>query len=304
MPILAFVSVLLLAFFQQAAEQPQAVPTGEGGDWQCPATPVLDGESKSWFEGTFGERHVSLYLDRGDTKAVGAFYATDDWKGISLGGHLFPGGKFALGIITDAATEPSAQSGLRGQFLGDKVLGTWMQDGTSPAVPVNLHQVPEPQCDGHGPWKLFSDRRWPIEFSYPANWHVAASEKEITVTCPDPERMAYEGWNIQISKSSRKMIPLLKCGTQWIFNADNCDKKQASAETTDASVKTRNGVTHYGGWVMEDRDYCAIGGYKGLGAGDEGEHEVVQVGNLWIEEHASQDPDVLQRINLSMKTRP
>lgn len=307
MPNLALVSVLLLAFFQQPADP--LIPTGDGAQWQCPATPVVNGsDSKVWFEGTFGQRNIRLYLDRGDTTAVAAFYATDDWKGISLGGHLFPENKFAFGIITDAETEPSTRSGLKGQFVGEKILGTWQPDAAAPAVPVELHQVPEPPCDGHGPWKSFSDRRWPIEFSYPANWHVVAGEKDLTITCPDPQGMAYMGQNIWLSKSSLKQIPMRHCEHMWVFNledTDPCEVPPHSASVSKAIVTTRNGITHYGGWVLEDRIYCAIGGYEGLGGGGDGDSdEVLQVGDSWLQMHSHEDPSILRRIDASMKQRP
>jgi hypothetical protein len=273
-----------------------------GGEWQCPATPVLRGTPKteSWFAGTFGKRQVRLYLQRADTTAVGVFYSTDDWKAISLGGHFFPEDKFALGMITDAETEPSIRSGLMGQLRGNKLVGTWKQDVAGSTVPVDLRQVPMPSCNGGGPWRLFSDRRWPIEFSYPADWHVEAGATDLTITCPDPQGMAYSNVGVSLSKTSRSEIPLRQCGQRWMFNSDDCKMKADSPFVSKAIVKTRNGITHYSGWVLENRIYCAVGGYMGQG---DGEDEALQAGNTWIEVHGDNHAEILHRIEASMSMK-
>jgi hypothetical protein len=297
-------SAFLFVLAQQPTDTAPVMASDAEQAWVvCPQTPALHGRTSTefWFEGTFGTRAVRLYLNRVDHNAIGTFYSTDDWHGVSIGGTWSPKDRLTLGIVGKTGTESSTEDGLAVHVSGDKLLGAWKQDPMRPSVLVDLHRVPRPLCDGRGFWASFSDKRWPIEFSYPADWHVEASESEITITCPDPFWMAYEGVNITLSKSPRSEIPLMQCGDRSIFGSYSCIPPNGPFGSQ-AVVTRHDGVTRFTGWAMEHRLYCKVGGYVGQG---DGEDEVLNVGSTWIDVSAEQDaPNVLDKINASIKKAP
>ena len=59
---------------------------------------------------------------------------------------------------------------LKGNLTAHGFVGTWKSPDQHEVLAVLLKTVPAPDCDGKGAWRLFSDSRWPITFSYPASW--------------------------------------------------------------------------------------------------------------------------------------
>jgi hypothetical protein len=300
-------SLLLSALLFLVSLQAQSQADGKDADneqaWNiCPASPELHGESEtqSWFEGTFGARFVRLYLDRVGNGVVGTFYSTDDWRPIDIGGEWSANDSLTLGIVMDVETAPSTESGLTAQVIGQELVGDWKQDLTTSTVPIHLHRVSQPQCDGRGPWRTFSDKQWPIMFSFPADWHVEVNDTELSLTCPDPSWMAYAGVNLTLTKSGKNEIPL--CGGHWMFAGNDCDRERELDPRTLATVQTAKGITRYSGWGHEHRLYCNIGGYRGQGDGDA---EVLQVGETWIEIQAEQGTaQILPKFNESLEKFP
>ena len=306
-PLLLLPIALLSA--QQAASavvnQPQSGAQDDQLAWvECPSRPELRGhsETKHWFEGTLGIRPIRIYLAHVADKAVGSFYAADDWRPVSIGGRWSAKGKLALDVVSDSDGKASATGRLVGQVSEKDFFGTWRQTASGPDVPVRLHEAPEPMCDGNGPWLRFSDERWPIEFSYPSAWHLEVTKDELRITCPNPRWMAYADVNISLSTVTLEELPLRECSGNWTFNDEGCESPERSDSTTKAVVRTRSEITYFTGWENEHRLYCREGGYVGQ---SEGEYQALRVGATWLQVSAGVGTlSVLHRIEATMKQRP
>lgn len=169
-----------------------------------PTPPVTeDPSSKQWLEGSIGQRNARMYLDRGGKDVVGVFYYTADWEPFLLGGS-WRGDALELHQEDETCQEGNCpdEGVLRGNLTLGRLAGTWNPPHQSKAVLVELKVVPALVCDGKGAWRSFRDSRWPITFAYPASWRLKVTEKSISITCPDPSLMAYEGWEFNVTQES------------------------------------------------------------------------------------------------------
>lgn len=243
-----------------------------------------------------------MYLNRGGEVVVGVFYYTENWVPFILGGSWVEGGAIKVGAKPD---QDGAEVGqLAGRLTTKGLVGTWKQVGDNIAVPVHLKTVPQPSCDGKGPWKRFNDPRWPITFSYPASWRVTTDPDGTTISCPDPSLMAYDGFALQLSQGKRTDLELtgfVDCGGQWRQGSDcDCDRHdQVLCQV--ATVDQRNGMTILGGEAGEWRVYCRGGGYVALGEGDE---RLILIDDKWVRFYEEGlDSQIVERIARTIKGR-
>jgi hypothetical protein len=82
----------------------------------------------------------------------------------------------------DEGNEKALFSRTRGRFVGHH------QPRGAARSAVSLELVPEPPCDGRGPWRTFRSAAWPITFDYPNSWLISAGDDQtmaaITLQCP------------------------------------------------------------------------------------------------------------------------
>jgi len=292
----------LLMFALMTMVQAQTPGEKEYQTGRCPHTPALEGDPTSpyWLEGTIGQEPVRMVLERGGEVAVATFYYTADWVPVFLGGRWKEGDN----IEVTATTEDDTETGrLEGRLTTSGFVGTWTQPGYNNAVPVRLKIVPQPKCDASGPWKLFDDARWPITFSYPASWRVTVQDDgDLTLTCPDPEQMAYMGFNIWLSQGRRvdpEASGFFQCVGQWRYGL-GCDcENLGNCEA--ATVSHRKGMTILGGDEREWRVYCRNGGYVAQG---DGHYHVLLIDDRWVQLYGMGPPSgLVERIVATGKRR-
>jgi len=269
----------------------------------CPKTAELEvaPSRKYWFEGTIGQKHVRMYLERGGGAAVGAFYDTADWSPLTLGGRWIDEGEGAVELI--ARNEWDFEGGsLKGELSGRGLSGVWSSSKEESQVGVHLKEVEQPRCDGKGAWKSFEDRNWPISFSYPASWHVSVSGDSVSMVCPDPSLMVYDGYEIDITQrpaANNATTDFVQCGDKWIYGyACQCgDAKRCKT----APASERDGITILNG---DDRDwpvYCRGGGTLGGGSG---RREILTFGDAWVVVEGQGPPaELVERIVGTAKKR-
>jgi hypothetical protein len=268
----------------------------------CPNTAQLEvaPSQKFWFEGSFGQKHMRVYFERGGTGVVGVFYNLADWAPITLGGQWIGGAQPSVALTAYGERE-SELGRLTGEITAGSFNGVWSASGTSD-IPVHLKQTPQPKCDGSGPWKFLNDKRWPIGFSYPGTWRVNITAETITLTCPDPSLMAYEGSEIDVlqgTEANTVTSDFVQCGDKWIYGY-GCKCENASKCTTAPAVN-RDNMTILQGDNIEWRLYCRGGGYVGQG---DGHRRVITFGDTWIAvQGQSRAGDLVDRIVATAKRR-
>jgi hypothetical protein len=248
----------------------------------CPRTHALEGtpEKEYWFEGTIRNSTVRMYLHRAGADVVGLFYTTDgDWTPTFLGGEWSAKGIKLLG--ESANEDPTGR--LEVQLVNGALIGSWTLNGSGHADPVRAANVQRPVCDGSGVWKRFDDPKWPVSFSYPASWHLKKDDERLvlTLTCPDPEAMTYDK-GVTIYEGKGKPVgpyELVQCPKRWRFgpSCDSYDEDAVTAQVTEVSTQSGRTVLSL---VHEWRLYCADGGYRGQGDGND---IVVLLRNYWAE---------------------
>jgi hypothetical protein len=246
----------------------------------CPQTHDLEAAPKEehWFEGGIGNNKVRMYLNRGGAGVVGSFYAIDsDWT------PTFLGGEWSTDKITLLAeSEEQAPKGkLQGQLVNGAFTGSWTPIGSDDVDPVRLALIQKPACDGRGVWKRFDDPKWPVSFSYPASWHIKREDDALLLVCPDPEVMTYND-QVTIYEGKGKPIgvwDLVECANGWM-KGGKCSLNDGTPSAFAVSeVSRRPGKTVLNSedeWRVE----CAIGGYVGLG---NGEDRIVLMRDYWAE---------------------
>lgn len=246
----------------------------------CPETAELgvSPQGKYWFEGMIGAKHVRMYLERGGGGVVGAFYDTTAWDPLTLGGR-WSGGETGTIELTARTEHDAAVGSLKGDLTAEGLSGVWTARGES-GVEFHLKVATQPKCDGKESWKVFNDAQWPVTFSYPHTWHVSAGAETVTLTCPDPSLMAYDGYEIRVSQggdANNATSDIVQCGDKWIYgysctceHADRCNA---------APAMERAGMTVLRADSREWRVYCRGGGYVGQGTGD---RRILTFGDTWI----------------------
>ena len=248
----------------------------------CPKTAELETvpSGKYWFDGNLGQKHVRLFLERGGGGVVGVFYDTADWVPLIVGGR-WSGADEGTIEVTARNQRDAVLAVLKGQIAAHGFTGTWNAESEGSGVPLQLKAVARPKCDGSESWKVFSDKRWPITFSYPGSWHVNVSGDSITLTCPDASLMAYDGYEIDIKQgpdANTVTSDFVQCGDKWIYGHDDC-KCGEEKGCKIAAAADHGGMTMLRGDEMEWRAYCRGGGYVGQ---DQGDRRVLTFDDNWI----------------------
>jgi len=268
----------------------------------CPQEPKLDGVPASdyWLEGTIGKRRVRMYLERGGGVVVGVFYDVADWVPLILRGRWADGDAIELAAST-RDDDPIGK--LKGRHSATGFVGTWMPEDGSPAQAVRLRPSSQDQCDGKGPWRRFSDPRWPITFSYPVSWRLETTDESISLTCPDPSLMVYLQYGLGVGQAAKAADNageyFVQCGKKWYADWCDCDDTSACRE---AQVDYREHMT-----ILRDeqqlwRAHCAGGGYVGLTDGDS---VSILLGQRWVTISGPVPPgELIQRILSTVKQRP
>lgn len=296
-------AILLTIVFLTAAS-PNAPQQKQYQSAFCPNTAQLEvaPSQKFWFEGSFGQKHVRMYLERGGSGVVGVFYNTEDWAPVALGGEWIAGAQPEIALTAFGERE-SELGRLSGQLSATALTGVWSPAEGAKDIPVHLKASAQPKCDGSGPWKLISDKHWPAAFSYPASWRVNTSAETITLTCPDPSLMAYEGNEIDIlqgTEANTVTSDFVQCGNKWIYGY-GC-KCENTSKCTVASSDDRDNMTILQADHIEWRLYCRGGGYVGQG---EGHRRVITFGDAWIVvEGQGVAAELVDRVVASAKRRP
>lgn len=272
----------------------------------CPSTPALGNENykKYWLEGTVGSKRVRMYLEAGGEAAIGVLYRTDDWNPLMLGGQRGKNDNFQL---TDKTEGSLGTGSLKGQLTVYGLTGTWIALKTGNKSAIRLKFTPEPRCElGSGPWREFDDPRWPITFSYPALWHIEVHESGISITCPDPSLMAYDGFDISFTQGKwtvveDREINFTRCGNKWYGPTCECSDLTGLFCEDAALVKEQSGMRIIFGTRQEWRGYCRGGGYVGSA---DGQRRVFLMDDKWIEIVGQGPPHMLiDRIVGTVKRR-
>lgn len=287
----ALALLLIPALSAQEHPEKHAASTMQFQTGYCPQTHALEAEPQAeyWFEGTIGGRTARMYLDRGGRGVVASLYFTaGDWTPVLLGGE-WDNGSIAL---SDATEEHPLTLRLQGKLTMDGFAGSWTSTGGGAALPVRLATVPEPKCDGSGPWKRFDSPQWPVSFSYPADWRLQQTGHSIALTCPNPRAMAYES-DVTVDEGEGKppaRSGLTECSAGWRYGG-SCECNHADdAACSVPTITHRDGVTILNLGDQEWRLYCRGGGYVGQG---EGEDRVVLLQNSWIRFTGVGDPSAI-----------
>ena len=169
--------------------------------------------------------------------------------------------------------------------------------------PAKLSTIPKPDCDGKGPWKRLDDPKWPISFSYPANWLLHVSSDGISLICPNPQEIAAES-EVDIYQgegSPDGPTHLFQCGAGWKYG-DNCGCEQEdSLSCHPAKISRQKDKTILDVSDREWRIYCRDGGKVAEG---DGVDEIVLLHNSWLEA-VSQigTSDIIDRLIETVKPR-
>ena len=250
----------------------------------CPLTPALgDRPSRQlWLRGDIGGRAARMYLQQGGTTIIGVYYYTADtpWIPVILGGRLAGNALQA----SDKDDEAPATGELTGKIIRTGFVGAWTPSGGDHPLSAHLRFEPAPSCKGSGPWKRLDDPTLPITFSYPASWQLSRRKDGITLTCPDPAKMAYDN-GVQIWTGGLKDIGRqgfhFKDGKWKYDHAAVCDADNDEPHgCADAPVAHQGPFTMLNGDRSEWRMYCARGGYVGQA---DGNARVLILGERWVE---------------------
>jgi len=159
------------------------------------ALPTLD---PTWLEGTIGDAKVRIYLESPFTPDVdtvyGVYYYERYGEPIVLKGLPAADDYIALGEC-DECEKPDSVNIMRLKIGAPNALvveGTWTSADGTRSLPVRLRRVEEfVKQNVARTLRKFADRRWPIEFMYPAEWLVIVTPQRLVVRPPDPEDMLW-----------------------------------------------------------------------------------------------------------------
>ncbi len=296
--------LVLLVLFVMATVSAQTPPPKQYQTGLCPKTaelgPVPRGEY--WFEGVLGKKHVRLYLNRGGEGVVGVFYDTESWVPVFVGGKWTTGQPGAIELT--ARTQRDFEIGeVNAQLNEGELVGAWTAKGDQTVLSFRLKEAAQPKCDGKEPWKNFHDAHWPITFSYPASWHVSATDGSITFTCPDASLMAYDEYEIRVwqgPEANNATSDVVQCGEKWIYGY-GCKCGRDIGDCKAAVAAEQEGMTVLTADDRAWRVYCRDGGYVGLGAGS---RRILTFGGAWIVVEAEGAPaELVGRMVATAKKR-
>jgi hypothetical protein len=253
---------------------------------QCPDATALDDKnySERWLEGSIGSRKVRMWLATGGNGAMGTFYFTDNWKPIMLDGELGNQGQISLSAQYESQSA-NVFAHMKGILDATGFSGKWFSQENK-AESVRMKPMVRPQCESDsGRWRMFDDPRWPITFQYPESWHLESDANGITLTCPDPQLMAYASLNISVRRglprSSDDDFGLKPCGKNWYRSSCDCDNLAADSCEIHTSTTERDGMTLINDDTPQEwRAYCRGGGYAGL---TEGRSRVILIGEQYVQ---------------------
>jgi hypothetical protein len=245
-------------------------------DWNCPPTPGLpDGATQweKWFVGSIGSVGARMHLIGGDEIVKGEFYRQDDWKPVIVGGKVQADGTLLLHdeeeSNCDVKDECAGPGMLRARLTKAGLTGTWRGSLGDKENAMRMHVEAAPKCGVGGPKRIFRNPAWPMTFEYPAAWHLDANGDAISLLCPDPDWMAYQGWNISLSIG--KLAPSGDPPKEAIsseFTRDGKGNWQYESSLGGgpdlATVEQRDGITIVRAKDASRRGYCLVGGYSGL----------------------------------------
>lgn len=261
--------------------------------WYCPKTHRLEAapSQKFFLDGTIGQRHVRMYLDRGGSGVVGLFFDKTTWQITEIGGTWNNG---QIDSSDEAENHP-ATGHFSASFAGNRLIGSWTSENGNQADPIDLSTIPEPTCDGKEAWERFDDATKPVSFAYPASWHVEEDRDGIWLTCPDPSEIVYsQGVLIKMGSGTFQSPPqLLQCNDKWVYgtSGSECDCNHPDNNGCHSAKPTHSGdATVLDVGDHEWRTYCHSGGYVGQG---EGEDRIILLPHSWAEIVASGKSAVL-----------
>jgi hypothetical protein len=304
----ALATSLLLLTTYASAQSPAPQSTKDPDNKQyfyCPNIHQLEAAPSQKFllEGTIGDRHVRMYLDRGGAGVVGLFFDTANWQITQLGGTWNNGQIDA----SDEAEDHPATGHLNASLAANRLVGSWTAETSRNVETVNLATIAEPACDGKEAWKQFDDPESPVSFSYPASWRLERDRDGIWLTCPDPSEIAYsQNVLIKMGSGTFKTPPeLLQCSDKWIYGTpgSKCDCDHADKPGCHVAKAVRDGsVTILDVGEHEWRTYCYGGGYVGQG---DGEDRIILLPHRWVEIMASGNSvQLINRLVDAVEERP
>lgn len=296
---------MLLLTAIACAQNAAATKTADDKQYQtgyCPQTHALEvaPQAEYWFAGSIGKTAVRMYLDRGGDGVVGLFYATSgEWTPVLLGGEWSAAGVSLSGESDDHIL----QGHLQGRIEKNAFIGVWTPAKSSRIEPVHLATIPQPACDGKGPWTRFDDPSAMLSFSYPASWQVQKKDGYLQLVCPDPEAMAYNSAvNIEMGSGEPRGTGVLQhCAEGWKYGS-LCDCSEEGAG--DCRVPK---ITHGASMTLLDLDdsewrvYCRNEGYVGQGYGED---RFVLIRGKWMEIYATgRGSAIVDRVAQSVASR-
>ena len=260
----------------------------------CPPKPIFGPgpgpQWEKWFVGSIAGHGVRMHLQAKGGTTKGEFYKLDDWKPIIVGGRARTNGELLLHDEQEDECERDECAGtavLQVRLAANVLTGTWRASADAQPTSVRMHAEPAPRCSDLGPQHTFHDPAWPVTFAYPATWHVDASPETITLTCPDPDLMAYNGLDVTLTAGN--VLPGGDLPETAGFARDAQGNWHHGAETDD---ETEPAVAEQRGGLMivrsrsgsGERGYCREGGY--VGQVDMYDALVVS-GNRWVLIHGA-----------------
>jgi hypothetical protein len=245
-------------------------------DWNCPPTPGLpEGRRQweKWFVGSIGSVGARMHLIGGGEIAKGEFYRQNDWKPVIVGGRVQADGTLLLHDEQESncgvKDECAGPGMLRARLTKASLTGTWKGSPGDQTKAIQMRVEPVPKCGVGGPKRVFRDPAWPITFEFPAAWHVDATADAISLLCPDPDWMAYEGRNISLTLGNLAPsgdLPTEAILSEFIRNEKGKWQYESSlgGGPNPAVVGQRDGMTIIRAEDAARRGYCLVGGYSGL----------------------------------------
>ena len=248
----------------------------QDSDWYCPPVPALPDKGtpwEKWFIGSIGGAPARMHLLGGGSVAKGEFYLLADWKPVIVGGKLQPDGELLLHDEQDSRcgvdNECAGPSLLHARLRGAAMTGTWKALPADQDKSIDMHAEAAPKCEVGKAKSTFRNPPWPITFAYPAAWHIVRNSSTVSLLCPDPARMAYQGWNITLEMGD--LGPGGKLPDDPRLNDFTKDSKGTWQYTsplgggTDPTiVKQQNSLMIVRARQASRRGYCTVGGYSGL----------------------------------------
>lgn len=245
-------------------------------DWYCPSSPALpDGSPtwEKWFVGSIGSIETRMHLIGAGNIAKGEFYSLGDWTPVMVGGRLDADGMLLL------HDERESNCGTREECDGPGLLqasltaaglnGTWRASPGDQPSAMRMKIEPAPKCGVEGPKRVFREIGWPMTFEYPAAWGVNTTKNTVSLLCPNPDWMAYQGVNLTLTKGI--LAPGGDLPNEAIlseFTKDSNGKWQYESSLgggpSAAIVDQHDGMTIIRSKDASRRGYCLVGGYSRL----------------------------------------